>query len=434
MLRRLAAALALALGAAAAPLPHLSVLSFGADPTGAAPSTRAIRAAVAALARAGGGVLSFPPGRYKSGPFNLTSNSVLLLDDATLFAEPMSAGAFGLLPPLPSYGEGRDKLPGDLAGRFEPFIGAYFVDNVTITTNSSGVIDGSGLEWWAAKDAGTLRNTPPHLFECAWSSRVSIGAPAGAPLNALTLESSPFWNLHLYDSDDLHVHDVSIFADIGVGNTDGVDPDSSRNTLIERVVYEGGDDGVAIKSGWDDAGIRYGKPVVNVTVRDSTFTTRSACVCVGSEMSGGAENISVTNVTCVNTGWAFLTKSSPGRGGYVRNFSFTDSRIVGADVGFMVMMTYGDNPQPPLTTNLSALPDLDGFLFARVRGSGVQAAASISGAPGHGAPGVMVRNVRVEDVDVGPTRGWACVNVTGSASGVVPPIGAATCPQLAGGA
>jgi hypothetical protein len=39
---------------------------------------------------------------------------------------------------------------------------------------------------------------------------------------------------------------------------------------------------VAIKSGWDDAGIKYNKPVVNVTVRDSHFTTRACCVCVGS--------------------------------------------------------------------------------------------------------------------------------------------------------
>ena len=197
-------------------------------------------------------------------------------------------------------------------------------------------------------------------------------------------------------------------------------------------MYVGGDDGVAIKSGWDDAGIKYGKPVVNVTVRDSSFTTRAACVCIGSEMSGGAENVTVHNVSCVNTGTAFLTKSSPGRGGYVRNFAFTDSTITGAGTAFMIMLTYGDNPQPPLITNLSALPVLDGFTFARIRGAGVQTAGSISGAPGGGSPGVMITNVRVEDVDVGPTpRGWLCTNVSGSATGVVPPIAAATCPQLA---
>ena len=109
-----------------------------------------------------------------------------------------------LTPPPPAHrtvhaAQGRDKLSNDLNGRFEPFIGAYFVRNVTISTNSSGIIDGGGLAWWAAKAAGLLNNTPPHLFEAGWSSHVTIGAPPGSALNALILESSPFWNVHLYD-------------------------------------------------------------------------------------------------------------------------------------------------------------------------------------------------------------------------------------------
>lgn len=192
---RSTAALLLLACAAASPAAVFDVRAFGADATGAAPSTRAIRAALAAMRAAGGGTLYFPPGIYHSAPFNLTSNSVLLLDDATLFAVKMESGAFKVIPPLPSYGEGRDKLPNDLAGRFEPFIGVYYASDVEITTNSSGVIDGAGFQWWAAKDAGTLQNTPPHLIEVGWSSRVTVGAPAGAPLDALTLESSPFWNV-----------------------------------------------------------------------------------------------------------------------------------------------------------------------------------------------------------------------------------------------
>ena len=284
-----------------------SVLEYGADPTGEASSTRAVHAALVDIAARGYGTLLFPPGSYKLAPFNLSSNSVLLLDNARLLAEGMSA--FKLVPPLPSYGMGRDKLPNDLAGRFQPFIGVYYADNVTITTNSSGYIHGGGEPWWAAKSGGYLNNTPPHLIEVGWSQNVDVGAPPGSPKNALTFVNSPFWFVHLYDSQDLIFHDTSVFADPLEGNTDAVDPDSSRNVLIERILYVGGDDGVAIKSGWDDAGIRYGKPSVNITVRDSDFTTRACCVCVGSEMSGGAEHISVSNVRCTNVGDAFYVKS-----------------------------------------------------------------------------------------------------------------------------
>jgi len=72
---------------------------------------------------------------------------------------------------------------------------------------------------------------------------------------------------------------------------------------------------------------------------------------------------------------------------------------------------------------------LDGFLMARVRGVGVQEAGSLSGSPGAGAPGVMVANVRVEDVAFDPGATWACTNVSGSSSNVTPAV-THGCPQL----
>ena len=199
-----AAAFASAAAPAFAHTTHNAV-HYGADGTGRAPSTQAIAAALSAIAAAGGGTLYFPPGHYTSAPFNLTSNTVLLLDFATL-AAPASMSNFSLVPALPSYGEGRDKLPNDLHGRFQPFIGIYYASNVIITTNSSGTLHGRGETWWAAKGAGTLNNTPPHLIEAGWSSGVRVGAPQGSPLNALLLIDSPFWNIHLYDCSDAHVH------------------------------------------------------------------------------------------------------------------------------------------------------------------------------------------------------------------------------------
>lgn len=404
-----------------------NVLNYGADPSGRTPSTTAVHAALEAIKSAQGGTLYFPPGHFLTGPFNLTSNTILLLDGSTLIATDQST--FSLVPPLPSYGEGRDKLPNDMNGRFQPWIGVYNAASVSITTNSSGMLHGRGAPWWVSKDAGTLQNTPPHLLEVGWSSDFSIGAPPGFPMNALILQDSPFWNAHLYDSDNNWVHDVTILADPLAGNTDGVDPDSSRNTLIERVVYVGGDDGVAIKSGWDDAGIKYGKPVVNVTVRDSHFTTRACCVCVGSEMSGGASDISVSNVTCVGVGNAAYVKSSPGRGGYVRNFNFTDSTFYGVNIAMGIMLSYGDNPNPPLTYNVSNLPIMDNFYFARIKGNGVVSPGSLSGSPGKGAPGITITNIRVEDVDLGVTqKPWECTNVSGTSSNVFPQ----PCPQLGG--
>jgi len=107
-------------------LETFAVQSFGADHTGKVPATGAIQAALSAIAAAGGGVLYFGPGTYQSAPFNLTNNSVLLLDHAVLASVAKTSAQFdkfSLIPPLPSYGEGRDKLPNDLNGRYEAFIG-----------------------------------------------------------------------------------------------------------------------------------------------------------------------------------------------------------------------------------------------------------------------------------------------------------------------
>lgn len=331
-----------------------------------------VPAALSAIEANGGGTLYFPPGTHRVAPFNLTSNTIMLLDDATLIA-PTSMSAYRIVAPLPSYGSGRDKLPNDFMGRFGPFIGVYNATNVSITTNSSGIIDGSGPTFWIPKNSGALNNTPPHLFEAAWSSAIDIGAPPGFPTNALILQDSPFWNIHLYDSDDAHVHDVTVLAPVDEGNTDGVDPDSSRNVLIERFIYVGGDDGVAIKSGWDDAGIAYGVPVENITIRDSSFTTRACCVCVGSEMSGGARNIFAANISCTNTGTSFYVKSAPGRGGFVSNFSFVDSTFTGTNLAFGIMLTvrraHGahteHNDATSVAVSLPPLPPLQHDLLPR---------------------------------------------------------------------
>ena len=61
------------------------------------------------------------------------------------------------------------------------------------------------------------------------------------------MKDSPFWNNHIFDCDRVHIHGVSIKAPGDSPNTDGWDPDSSRNVIIEDSVYAGGDDCVAIK-------------------------------------------------------------------------------------------------------------------------------------------------------------------------------------------
>merc|ERR1712070_177705 len=127
----------------------------------------------------------------------------------------------------------------------------------------------------------------------------------------IAMKDSPFWNNHFLDCHGVHVNRVSISAPPNADNTDGWDPDSSTNVLIENSWYSAGDDCVAIKSGWDCFGLDYGKPSANITIRNLTCHGRYAGIALGSEMSGGIENILISNIRFTEANGAAHIKTGP---------------------------------------------------------------------------------------------------------------------------
>ena len=114
---------------------------------------------------------------------------------------------------------------------------------------------------------------------------------------------SPYWTLHPIYCSGVVIRDVTITSSAttsslvtdGTGggswgpNTDGIDPDSCSDVLVENYVYCGGDDAIAIKSGWNYAGIEFAMPSRNIFVRNATSGCRGGFT-IGSEMSGGASD------------------------------------------------------------------------------------------------------------------------------------------------
>ena len=68
----------------------------------------------------------------------------------------------------------------------------------------------------------------------------------------------------------------------------------------------------------DEYGYDYGQPSENITIRDCAISTPCAAVAVGSEMSGGVSNVSVSRLRLWDSTAGVHIKSGPGRGGYVR--------------------------------------------------------------------------------------------------------------------
>lgn len=399
------------------------VTSFGAKGDGVTRDEAAISAAVAAVAAHGGGTLLFPPGTYLTSPVNLTSDCTLLLRNATLLAA-AEFGAWRIVAPLPSYGRGRD-FPGP---RYEAFLGVHNLSRVRITGEGgadANFINGQGASWWAALTNGSLRLTPGHLIETTWAADVEV--------DGITLVDSPFWNIHLWSSARLHVHDVKVRAPGRSRNTDGVDPDSSSDVLVERMDVQNGDDCIAIKSGWDAPGVRYGVPSVNVTFRDSVCDSDAGqgnCIAIGSEMSGGVSDVFISNITCKNSGTLIDVKSTLGRGGYVRNVHLRGAVITGAvKAALQISDLYGDNNGPvnktlvPLLSNIF-ISDVVATASAVIGAAGVFEGLGATPAQGQ-IVGVVLTNVSLG----APLFGWTCSNVSGSSTAVLP----APCKELIGG-
>ena len=123
--------------------------------------------------------------------------------------------------------------------------------------------------------------------------------------------------MHLLKSENIVCRGLRY--DAKLVNNDGIDPECSRNVLIEDIEFNNGDDNVAIKSGRDNDGWTHGSPSENIVIRNCRFKGLHAVV-IGSEMSAGVRNVFVEN--CTFGGYCkrgIYIKTNPDRGGFVTN-------------------------------------------------------------------------------------------------------------------
>jgi polygalacturonase len=107
-------------------------------------------------------------------------------------------------------------------------------------------------------------------------------------------------------------------------NGDGINPNSCTNVLIEYNTLDTGDDCITIKSGRNKDGRRLAAPCKNILIRYNKGLQGHGGIVIGSEMSGGVENLYAHDCEFFGTDRAIRIKTARGRGGYVRNCWFKD--------------------------------------------------------------------------------------------------------------
>uniref|UniRef100_A0A7N0U117 Polygalacturonase n=1 Tax=Kalanchoe fedtschenkoi TaxID=63787 RepID=A0A7N0U117_KALFE len=388
-----------------------SVTEFGAVGDGVTLNTQAFQTAVDHLGQFGsdgGSQLVVPPGRYLTGSFNLTSHFTLYLQrDAVLLAS-QDEDSWPVIEPLPSYGRGRDNAQG---GRYISLIYGTNLTDVVIT-GDNGTIDGQGAQWWQKFKKGALKYTRPYLIELMYSDSVQI--------SNLTLVDSPSWNVHPTYSSNVIVQGLTILAPVTSPNTDGINPDSCTNTKIEDCYIVSGDDCVAVKSGWDEYGIAFAMPTRQLVIRRLTcISPFSAAIALGSEMSGGIEDVRAEDVTAINTESGIRIKTGIGRGAFVKDIYARKFTMHTMKWAFWMTGNYGSHPDNGYDPN--AYPVIENINYRDMVVENATMAARLEGIAGDTFKGICISNVTIGLAKKAKKVPWTCVDVEGVSSGVSPP-------------
>lgn len=365
-----------------------NITEFGAVGDGITLNTKAFENAVSAiskLGKRGGGQLNVPAGRWLTAPFNLTSHMTLFLAEDAVILAIDDEKHWPLLPPLPSYGYGREHV----GPRYGSLIHGQHLKDVVIT-GRNGTINGQGQKWWKKFRQKRLNYTRGPLIQIMWSSDISI--------SNITLRDSPFWTLHPYDCKNVTIRNMTILAPIfQAPNTDGIDPDSCENMLIEDSYISVGDDAIAIKSGWDQYGIAYGRPSKNILIRNLVVQSMvSAGISIGSEMSGGVSNVTIENILIRKSRRGVRIKTAAGRGAYVRDIKYKNITFDNVRVGIIIKTDYNEHPDNGF--DRKAFPVIRDISYRSIYGEGVRVPVRIQG-----SADIHVRNVSFKDMSVGIT-------------------------------
>lgn len=329
------------------------ITKYGAKSTHtAAKNQKAIQKAIDKCSAKGGGRVVIPAGQhFLTAAIQLKSGVNLHLEEGAVleFAfEPQ------LYPIVPTRWEGLD------CWNLSPLIYAYKARDIAIT--GKGTIDGGGSRqtWWpwcgnkkhGAKDGGISQwnGSRARLLKAAEDGTpmderrfgpqdglrpqmINMNQCEGILIENVTLLRSPFWVIHPLLSKDITVRGVHINND--GPNGDGCDPESCDRVLIEDCYFNTGDDCIAIKSGRNNDGREGGQgrfagiPSKNIIIRNCKFNNGHGGVVIGSEISGGCQNVYAENceMDSPSLDRVLRIKTNSCRGGIIENINLRNITV-----------------------------------------------------------------------------------------------------------
>lgn len=388
-------------------LPKYIITDFGAEANDKEKNALAIEQAIAKAAVRGGSVV-IPPGEWHTKKIHLKSNVNLhIAEGATLL---FSAEPKDYLPAVYSSWEGLECY------NYSPLIYAFGLKNVALS--GTGTIKAQLDVWrkwfprpkphmesiknlynWAQDELPVEKRNMVNDTSNLRPQFIQFNRCENVLIEDIKIRNSPFWTVHLYLSKNIVVRNIDIYAH--GHNNDGIDPEMSQNILIENCVFDQGDDAIAIKSGRNPEGWRLQTPSKNIVIRNCTMKDGHQLLAIGSELSGGIENILVENCEAgpgAKLMHLLFIKTNERMGGYVKNIYFKNIKaqdiqdgILGIDTDVLYQW------RTLVSTRIKKTTPIENINLENIQAKKGKFISKINGNPESPAKNVMLKNVKLEN-------------------------------------
>ena len=246
----------------------LNIMDFVSDNKGAVLQTNSIQKALDEASRSGK-TLVFPKGIYRTGTLIVGSNTNIFLAEGAMIKGSEDRKDYPTDNNLLEADYINNKENYSDNGEFMTFSRLILIDKADgVHIWGRGIIDGSGTVVRA-------QGKPANLIRIRNSKNVLI--------EGIILRDPAAWNTHILHSEKVTIREVKVLNDFEVHNTDGFDPDASKDVLIEHCFAYCNDDNIAIKT---TNNLNLLQDLENITIRGCVFITRKSSLKVGTETKG----------------------------------------------------------------------------------------------------------------------------------------------------
>ena len=351
-------------------------------------------------------------GVYMSSPIDIPSHSRLVLEKGAVLK---------FIPDFSIYEPVFTRWEGVRCWCMHPCLFINGCDDVVI--EGEGIIDGSGEKWWQECLKKKEKNKSPESdielkfaalnpdyrnqpgggggreFQFMRPPLIQIKDSRNIRISGITVQNSPFWTIHPLFSEDVELRGLTIVNPYEAPNTDGIDIESCRRvSVIDTDVFVG-DDGIAIKSGSGEDGIRDNAPAKDILIRNCTVKAAHGGAVIGSETAAEISDVTVDGCVFDGTDRGIRIKTRRGRGGLIHDLVFRNITMEANLCPFVINMYYKCGTDDDSLFSLDELPVdrstpvIHSVTIENCHGYGSKASAGMA----VGLPEMPIRNVAIRN-------------------------------------